>query len=97
VTRIPIACTLDASGLDARLADWQRVLDHVAHREPAPGGIRLTFDPDVPVGELAELANAERGCCAFFSFTLRLDADGTTLEVAAPEEAAPLLAEVFGT
>jgi hypothetical protein len=36
-------------------------------------------------------------CCAFFAFTLRLASGGLELEVRAPAEAAPMLAEVFGT
>ncbi|MEA2828404.1 MAG: hypothetical protein QOG43_2843 [Actinomycetota bacterium] len=39
----------------------------------------------------AELAVHEVGCCAFFTFALRVDAAGVWLDVSAPSAARPLL------
>ncbi|WP_282771726.1 hypothetical protein [Saccharomonospora viridis] len=46
---------------------------------------------------MAELAAAEQRCCAFFKFAVRLRDGRVELKVHASPDAAPLLAEVFGT
>lgn len=91
-----IACTLPADAIDDRLADWQRLLDHVVGREPVDGGLRLAFGPDVPGDELLRLTTAEQTCCAFFAFAITVDHRGLALEVRAPGQAADLVTEVFG-
>src|SRR5690606_7404593 len=92
-----IACTLPVGEMEGRVEDWQAVLDHVTGREQmADGGLRLSLDEDVPLGELARLAVAEQGCCAFFSFSITVDGRGVALEVRAPAGAADLVAAVFG-
>ena len=92
-----IACTLPAGEMRVRLEDWQTVLAHVAHRErTADGGLRLSFDTELPLDELARLAAAEQGCCAFFAFTITVDQRGIALEVRAPDDAAHIVTAVFG-
>lgn len=93
---VPIACTLGADDVRTRLAEWAAVLDTVTHRTPIAGGLRLAFSPAVDTPELARLATAERGCCAFYRFALTFDERGTALEVTAPEDAAVVLASLFG-
>ena len=46
-------------------------------------------------GRAAELAAAEQQCCEFFEFTLDLAAGELRLEMRAPEDALPMLSEVF--
>jgi MerR family transcriptional regulator, copper efflux regulator len=92
----PIACTLGAGDLSTRLAEWQTLLEGVTSRQRLDGGIRLEFGPDTPVTEIARLAAAEQGCCAFFRFALVVDSRGTTLEVHAPPDAQPVLTGLFG-
>lgn len=92
----PIACTLDASELPGRVEAWQQALADVERREAISGGLRLVLRADSDLGELARLAAAEQGCCAFFSFALTLDARGAALEVRAPDDAGALLTDVFG-
>lgn len=92
-----IACTLPVDEIDGRVEDWQAVLDHVRGREQmADGRLRLSLDEDAPLGELGRLAVAEQGCCAFFSFAITVDSRGVALEVRAPDDAADLVAAVFG-
>jgi hypothetical protein len=58
----------------------------------------MRFPPNpVLAGRLGELAAREQACCAFFTFALRLDADGLTFDVTAPEDAAAVVADLFGT
>ena len=91
-----IACTLDHRDVEARIGDWQAVLETAVDRRSVPGGIRLTFGPDADLPEVARLARAERTCCSFFAFALTVDDRGVGLEVTAPDEARDLVAAVFG-
>jgi DNA-binding transcriptional MerR regulator len=101
VTLIPgrpeIACTLDASAMPGRVDDWRALLARASARESLPdGGLRIGFDDRVAIDEIARLAAAEQGCCAFFSFAITVDAQGTALEVRAPEGAADVVSALFG-
>ncbi|MFF3015434.1 hypothetical protein [Streptomyces sp. NPDC057939] len=59
--------------------------------------MRLSFPAGADLaGELAALAAAEQGCCAFFDFTLHLAPTTLQLEVRAPKSAAGMLADLFG-
>lgn len=94
---VAIACTLTDRGVEERGQEWADLLVHVAARSTGPdGGLRLVFAEATPLDELARLVVAEQRCCAFFSFTLALDAGGVTLEVRAPEGAEPVIAALFG-
>jgi MerR family transcriptional regulator, copper efflux regulator len=94
---IPIACTLEPDAMRDRLADWNIVRRQVrARSRTADGGLRIEFGGDVDVGDLARLVAAEQHCCPFFSFDLTVDYRGTGLEIRAPEDAADLVAELFG-
>ena len=66
-------------------------------RTAIDGGLRIEFGPDVDLGDLGRLIGAEQHCCAFFQFTLTVDADGIVLEVRAPELAADMITDLFGT
>lgn len=92
----PIACTLTADDLPARLAEWESVLDHVEERTPIDDGLRLSFDQQLELPELARLVAAEQTCCSFFGFAITVDHRGTALEVRAPADAAELLDGLFG-
>ena len=87
----PIACTLDASEVPERLARWAELARHVRERSTIADGVRVTFDPTVAAATVAELAAEELACCAFLSFSLRLDAGTITLDVTAPAEARELV------
>jgi MerR family copper efflux transcriptional regulator len=94
---VPIACTLEPGAMPERLAGWKAVLDRAKTRvATADGGLRIDFDDDIDLGELARLVTAEQHCCAFFSFALTVDQRGTALEVRAPEGASNIVAEMFG-
>ena len=92
----PVACTLDASDVPARVAEWRDALGSVTGREVIPGGLRLLLTPDAPAERITTLMVAEQGCCAFFRFALTVDQRGLALEVTAPADAAPVVAELFG-
>ena len=59
-------------------------------------GLRLTFGPATPLGELMRLTAAEQDCCEFFTFAITIDSRGVALEVRAPHDALPVLHSLFG-
>ncbi|WP_017594768.1 MerR family transcriptional regulator [Nocardiopsis potens] len=87
-------CALNDGAARERAGRWRELL-RGAPREEAPGGFRAALPTD-RAAEAAELAAAEVRCCSFFSFALELDRTGAGLRVTAPEEARPILDEVFG-
>lgn len=91
-----VACSLGATDIGARLAEWQEVLRDVVARRAIPGGVRLGFGPQATVTEIGRLAAAEHGCCPFLSFAITVDERGVGLEVTAPPDGRALLHEVFG-
>jgi DNA-binding transcriptional MerR regulator len=93
-----LACTLEPGAMPDRLADWERVLGRAQARVATPdGGLRIELSDDVDLGALARLVAAEQRCCSFFAFTITVDHRGTGLEVRAPEAAAAIVADLFGT
>ena len=93
---VPIVCTLGSQSISGRLDEWQRLLEYVEHREPIDDGLRATFGPATPFGELMRLAAAEQDCCQFFTFAITIDSRGVALEVRAPHDAFPVLHSLFG-
>lgn len=92
----PIACTLSADQLGARLDEWRSVVAEATGREEVAGGTRLRFRRDVDVARLATLIAAEQGCCRFFTFTLTVAVDDVALEVLAPADARPVVDALVG-
>ena len=92
----PIACSLEAADVPARLAAWQDVVAQAVDRLPIDGGVRLVLDPAAPIGDVAALAAAEHDCCPFLTFTVTIDGRGRALEVTAPPEAGDLVATLLG-
>jgi MerR family copper efflux transcriptional regulator len=94
---VPMACTLEPGAMPDRLAEWARVLESATRRTPIDGGLRIELGDDVDFGALGRLIGAEQHCCAFLQFALTVDASGTVLEVRAPELAADMITDLFGS
>jgi hypothetical protein len=86
VTKIPIACTLNAGEQANRRDEWGAMLARATERK----GNVVTFPRSV-AGELADLIAREADCCAFFTFRMTVSHDELVLEVEAPPEAAELV------
>jgi DNA-binding transcriptional MerR regulator len=94
---VPIACTLDPNLLTERLSDWNAVANRAVGKETLDTGVRLRFAPeDGLAADLAALAEAEHRCCAFLDFAIGINADAITLDVRAPADAGPVVAQLFG-
>ncbi len=94
---VSIACTLEPGAVPGRLAEWTSVLDDATQRTAIDGGVRIELSRGVDLAELGRLIGAEQHCCAFFQFALTVDADGVVLEVRAPELAADIVTDLFGS
>jgi MerR family copper efflux transcriptional regulator len=93
---VPMVCTLGAGEMSSRFDEWNALLQHVVARHGLADGLRLEFLSTADVTEIARLAAAEQSCCSFFDFGLTIDTRGIALEVHAPPDAQPVLADLFG-
>jgi hypothetical protein len=91
----PIACTLAASDLEARVTELRALgADGLLSVSETPGRAVLTFLPDAPVHDRVEAAAAaESECCAFLDFRVEHDAEATVLTISAPNGGAEVVAE----
>lgn len=90
---IPIACTLEAGDARAQLDQWQAVLSTVvdSSERTSANRLELILLPGADVGSVISLAQREAACCAFFSFTIAIEADRLVLSVEVPDEAVEIL------
>jgi hypothetical protein len=86
-----IACTLTSAERRAR-RDQVAALAERSLR--SRDGHRLVFDP-AAAPALRELVALEAECCPFLTLDLRRDGDALALTVTGPDDAAPLIAELF--
>jgi hypothetical protein len=95
--RLPlIACSLDATGQQARLAQWREALVAAVSREETSEGVRYTFVADAQAEQrIRDLAAAERGCCSFLEFEVRRHADQVLMNVTAPPDGLDALRLIF--
>ena len=90
-----LSCSLDPNGVAARLDAWRSLLDR-AEVDRSNGTIKARFDAEVELPEVVQLIEAERRCCAFLSFCLIVDPDGSRLTIGGPQGAEPVLAALGG-
>jgi len=98
-TPFPIACTLTADELPARL-DEIRAISREALRTKTTAGTHavLTFHPTSGVHDrLAAIVAAESQCCAFLTMGLAETSDAITLTIDAPEDAELVLDELLAS
>lgn len=96
IVEVPIACSLGAQDLDARLGEWRRLLAAVTGTATGEqsGELVLHFHADTSVADLAKLCAAEVTCCPFFTFHLGIGADAVTLRVTVPPGAEAMLVDL---
>jgi hypothetical protein len=86
MTDVPIACTLDAGDLPDRIAEWQAFYrSSVTAADLGAGTLRLLLDPsESTLSAAASLSQRETQCCAFFDFSISLEAEQRWLTVTVP-------------
>jgi len=75
MTRVPIACTLTAAQVDDRVGEWRELLARGTDERRLEGTVarfRLRPGDDILVTAV-DLAQREKACCGFFSFSLEPD------------------------
>ena len=94
---LPTACTLDAAGGAERRERWGALSRRaLSDRTPTPDGVRLLFRRDEGVeAELRELAELERDCCGFATWSVTTGADALVLDVSADDAGADAVRAMF--
>ena len=93
----PIACTLTPAEYTDRTTELRELADDALRsRTSIPGGERLVFAPGAETEQrLREVVAAEAECCSFLRMDLRRVGDGLGLDIEGPQEARPIIAELF--
>ena len=93
----PIACTLTPGRYADRTGELAALAARALRtRAETPDGARLVFtDTPETERELRAAIAAEASCCAFLRMDLHRGDDGLVLDIAGPEDARPIIAELF--
>lgn len=92
-------CSLSGAAAQAQLAEWRDAAAALvtAASRPSPGQLVLTLRNDLgQLPGLIGLAQREKACCPFFSFSLAIEADGIALRIRVPPDAAVILDDFAG-
>ena len=89
----PIACTLSAAGLSARVAEMKRLGRDALLSADGAGALRFRANGDT-TARLEAIVAAEAECCPFLDMDLREEAGALVLEIRAPQGADPVVAEM---
>jgi hypothetical protein len=94
----PIACTLSPGQYKDRTGELAALATRALRsRQQTADGERLTFtDTDQTERELRAVIAAEASCCAFLRMDLRRAEEGLVIDIAGPQDARPIIAELFG-
>jgi hypothetical protein len=97
MTRVPIACTLTAVQAKDRVGEWREFLARGVDERQLEGTVaRLRLRPgDDVLVTAVDLAQREKSCCGFFSFSIELDTEARWLRVEVPADATPILADLM--
>ena len=74
-----------ASGRSSSGESWVRA------ERVSPVRLELRLLPEADIGAVINLAQLEAACCAFFSFTIEIEADRLVLAVEVPSDAVEAL------
>lgn len=90
LSETPVACTLNHRDLSQRAERWQTLAKKAGQQVSRTNrGLRLTFSAGPGVAaELDELAELERDCCAFATWSVTSADDRLVLDVSADGEMA---------
>jgi hypothetical protein len=92
-----IACTLSPDAYRDRTAELAGLASRALRsRAQTADGERLVFadDPETE-RELHAVIAAEASCCAFLRMDLTRAGDGLVLDIAGPQDARPIISELF--
>lgn len=93
---IGAACTLGQMEMRARLHEWSALRDRAKEIRQVTDGRTLILADDEPMAAVADLAARESACCAFYTFTLRLDGPTRELQITAGPGQEPAIEVLLG-
>jgi hypothetical protein len=93
----PIACALSPGQYKDRAGELAALAARALRfREQTPDGERLIFtDGEDTERELRAVIAAESSCCAFLRMDLQRADESLVLDIAGPQDARPIIAELF--
>jgi hypothetical protein len=93
----PIACTLGPDQYRDRTGELAALAARALRsRERTPDGERLIFtDSEDTEHRLRAVIAAESSCCAFLRMDLARGDEGLVLDIAGPQDARPIITELF--
>jgi hypothetical protein len=95
MTDIPIACTLSSVEQRSRRFETAELARAALQsRRPVEHGELLSFDARAEPA-LRDVIAAEAECCPFLTLELRRAGDRLELRITGPDEARPIIAELF--
>jgi len=89
----PIACSLSATDLPARLGEMKRLGQDALLSVHGDGTLRFRVDAETR-SRLEAIVAAEAECCPFLDLSVREEAGALVLEIGAPEGAEPVVADL---
>lgn len=91
-----IACSLDRTEAETRLARWQTVRDeHLLDMQTIPRGIRMRFSGEA-ADVLEDLAAGEAACCGFLRIVVEPEDGATAVEITGDPDAGPVIRVLAG-
>ena len=89
----PDACSLPIADQPARVGEWDALFQTAVREiETGLGGVRFLLDRSrANVAAVADLADRESQCCAFFTFGVTVASDALALSVDADPEHAEVV------
>ena len=93
---IGACCTLNSDQMRERIREWRGLRDRATVIESGAGGVRLAFASAEPVAPIADLVTRESECCAFYTFTLRVDGPTRQLDISAGTGGEPAVRALIG-
>jgi len=90
----PIACKLEATDARSQIEEWREFLSRMVGRteRSAPDTCRFWLTANLDeLPALASLAQREKACCGFFTFTVEPEANAIAFVVQVPEDASMTL------
>jgi hypothetical protein len=94
--RIPIACTLTSDSASVRIEEWRRFFADWTSMAEQSGNLQFRVrlnESTQAVQAAVDLARREKACCAFFEFSIEVEADASWLSVKVPPDAVDTLAD----
>jgi hypothetical protein len=93
--QIPIACSLTPSDAEDRIDEWRRFLAGSVSAVARNGAVmQLELVPaQQALLQAVDLARREKACCGFFTFSIDVEPDASTLCIGVPADAIAVLDE----